>query len=219
MRLAPLFCASVLMLLSAAPLRSQTIDLAAARASGKWHTVNRTASVVDSGGRTMLQFDEVPGGGMFWNSDVDIADGDIDVDIQGHDVYQKSFVGVVFHAASDAVFDVVYVRQFNIRAADSTHHAHAIQYAAYPDASWEKLRADRPGAYEKALPASIDPNAWMHLKLSMRGTELKVFINGASEPAMSVRMLGKSHGGVGLWVGDYSPGRFANLRVTPMRTP
>ena len=185
-----------------------------AAANPEWRTSNRTVTTLDSLGRHIIHLDERPGSGLYWNPTPDFTDGDIEVDLRGRDVYQKSFLGVAFHIESDTALDVVWLRPFNFRAADSTHRAHAVQYAGYPEASWERLRGDFPGKFE--APLAADPSAWIHLHLMLRSRDLKIFIDKASAPVLHVQTTGKrKHGGVGLWVGDFSPGDFANLKIRP----
>jgi hypothetical protein len=44
---------------------------------------------------------------------------------------------------------------------------------------------------------------------------VSVFVNDARTPALVVNELSdRTHGSIGLWVGDGSGGHFANLRVT-----
>ncbi len=178
-----------------------------------WKTVNRHATVVDSGGRKFVRLDEGPSMGLVW-APLDVGDGEIELDVRGRDVLQKSFLGVAFHIASDTVFDAVYLRPFNFRASDSTRHAHAIQYISQPAYPWDRLRSERPGQYEKPVLPEPDPNAWVHLRVVVRGSDVTAFVNGNASPALHVQALGgHTRGGVGLWVGDPSPGDFANLVV------
>ncbi len=178
-----------------------------------WRTVNRHATVVDSGGRKFVRLDEGPSMGLVWTP-LDFSDGEIELDVRGRDVLQKSFLGVAFHVESDTAFDAVYLRQFNFRATDSTRHAHAIQYISQPGYPWDRLRSQRSGQFEKPVLPEPDANAWVHLKVVVRGNDVSAFVNGAASPALHVQGLsGRARGGVGLWVGDPSPGDFANLVV------
>ena len=88
---------------------------------------------------------------------------------------------------SDTAFDAVYLRPFNFRASDSTRHAHAIQYISQPAHPWDRLRSQRSGQYEKPVLPEPDPNAWVHLKVVVRGNDVSAFrerhwIAGASRP-------------------------------------
>jgi hypothetical protein len=183
----------------------------------EWKTVNRHSSVVDSGGRRFVRLDEGRGMGLVW-APLPLGDGEIEVDVRGRDVLQRSFLGVAFHIESDTAFDAVYLRPFNFRATDSTRHAHAIQYVAERAYPWDRLRSERPGRYEKPVLPEPDPNAWVHLRVVVRGTDVTAFVNGSASPALRVQALGgRTSGGVGLWVGESSPGDFANLVVRPAK--
>jgi hypothetical protein len=182
-----------------------------------WKTVNRHGSLVDSGGRKFVRLGEGRGMGMVW-APLELGDGEIEVDVRGRDVLQKSFLGVAFHIESDTAFDAVYLRPFNFRAADSTRHAHAIQYISERAYPWDRLRSERPGQFEKPVLPAPDPNAWVHLRVVVRGDDVTAFVNGSTSPALHVQALsGRARGGVGLWVGDPSPGDFANLVVRPAK--
>jgi len=183
----------------------------------EWKTVNRHATVVDSGGRKFVRLDEGASMGLVWTP-LDFADGEIELDVRGRDVLQKSFLGVAFHIESDTAFDAVYLRPFNFRAADSTRHAHAIQYISQPAYPWERLRSQRSGQYEKPVLPEPDPNAWVHVRVVVRGDDVSAFVNRSASPALHVQALsGRARGGVGLWVGDPSPGDFANIVVRQLK--
>lgn len=183
----------------------------------EWKTVGRHSTVVDSAGRKFVRLDEGPSMGLVWTP-VEFTDGEIELDVRGRDVPQKSFLGVAFRIESDTTFDAVYLRPFNFRAADSTRHAHAIQYISQPGYPWERLRSERSGQFEKPVLPEPDPNAWVHLKVVVRGSDVTAFVNGSASPALHVQALsGRTRGGVGLWVGDPSPGDFTNLVVRPTK--
>ncbi len=193
----------------------QRIDLAPA-ASGSWLLFNRGAALVTDGSRRVLTLDERANGGLVWNPALQLADGDIDVDVRGRDILQKSFLGVAFHMASADSFEVLWLRPFNFQGADSARRAHAVQYASYPEFTWQALREQYPGGYESAVPPGIKPNGWVHMHIELRGTHVSLFLNGAASPTLSVESRGdRRGGGVGLWVGDNSPGEFTNLVITP----
>jgi hypothetical protein len=193
-------------------------DIDLASAARTWIAINRHVTVQDSAHSTILHLDDAPGAGMLWTPKIDFSDGEIEVDIRGRDVFQKSFPGIAFRCASEVACDIVYLRPFNYRATDSIRHAHALQYTSYPEYSWERLRADFPGKYETAVVPEPKPDEWTHLRLVMHGTDLQIFVNRAATPSLHVQTLGRrTHGGIGLWVGDLSPGDFANLTISTAR--
>jgi hypothetical protein len=202
-----------------APLAgSGVVDLDQAAPGHNWRVVNGTVPPAVVDGRNVLRFSEAPGGAFAWTAAIQFMDGEIEFDTHGRDVYLKSFVGVVYHVMNDSTFDLVYLRPFNFRATDSVRRAHAVQFTSYPTHSWERLRVEHPGMFEATLVPAPDPDSWVHVRVSVRGDRLQVYVNRASMPALVVRSpAGLKAGGIGLWVGDMSAGDFANLTVGPPR--
>jgi hypothetical protein len=176
---------------------------------------NRGVSRTREGDRDVVRFDQRPGMGELWFPSMQMEDGDLEFDVRGQDVRQRSFVGVSFRMMDDLHFDAIYLRPFNFRAADSSARAHAIQYISIPDFDWRRLRAEHPGVYESALDPAPDPSAWVHVRVHLAGRMVTVFLNGGGSPVLSATMLSdRTVGGLGLWVGECSPGDFANFTVT-----
>jgi hypothetical protein len=197
-----------------APLPDE-YDLPALLQNGKLTSFNRVASVQTSAGKRGIRLDEGAGEGIVWLNDVAFSSGTIDVDLRGQDVFQRSFVGVAFHAADDSTYDAVYFRPFNFHAKDSVRAIHAVQYISHPMWTWQKLREERNAQYEKAIRNAPDPNGWFHARIEVTATDVRVFVNGANEPSLTVRKIStRGSGKLGLWVGDGSGGEFANLRIT-----
>lgn len=205
---------TVAALLQANSLAAQEVIDLSSTTRAPWRPVNRSPSVVSEDGRPILRFEELPGGGMIWNPGLELGEGSIEVDLRGRDVPQRSFLGVAFHIADDEQFEVVWLRPFNFQATDSARHAHAVQYASYPTHTWQALREKHPGMYEAPVPADLQPDQWVHLRIELRPGRVAVYLNGAATPVLDVASLdGPNQGGVGLWVGDQSNGDFASLRI------
>jgi hypothetical protein len=174
---------------------------------------NRTASPLTDGARVGLRLDSAAGHGVAWIVGSDFATGTIEADIRGKDVLQRSFVGIAFAGANDSTYELVYLRPFNFRAADSTRRAHAIQYVADPDYPWPRLRREYPGRYEKPLIPAPDPTAWVHLRLVVSQADVRAYVDGGSAPSLVVeRLRPGARGRIGLWVGTQSDGDFASVR-------
>jgi len=73
------------------------------------------------------------------------AQGTIDVDLLGRGDHERAFLGVTFGATDAHTFEAIYFRPFRFRDADATDRAHAVQYVAWPEHTWEELRARTPG--------------------------------------------------------------------------
>lgn len=91
-----------------------------------------------------------------------------------------------------------------------------MQYVSHPHWTWDKLRAEHPGEYERAVAAAPDGDEWFHVRVVVQRPTVSVYVNGAGTPSLVVHELSDRAGGsLGLWVGNGSGGYFANLRVTP----
>ncbi|MEP6473929.1 MAG: hypothetical protein ABJC74_09420 [Gemmatimonadota bacterium] len=181
-----------------------------------WRVFGRSIKAVTESGQSFVRLGEGKDAGMVWNPALQFSNGDIDVDLRGRDVAQKSFLGIAFHLVSEREFEVVWLRPFNFVGADSAHHVHAIQYASYPDYSWATLRDRHPGDFEAAVPPGILAEDWVHLRLSVRGQLVRIYLDHSLTPSLALqRPGGPATGAIGFWVGDQSPGDFANLVVRP----
>jgi hypothetical protein len=177
---------------------------------------NRNVSPITDGARAGLQLSAGPGEGPAYLDGVALANGTIEVDLRGKDLQEQSFLGIAFHGVDSTTYDAIYFRPFNFRAPDSTRHAHAVQYISQPTNTWQKLRTEQPGVFEKAVNPAPDPNGWFHARIVVAGPQVSVFLDGATNPSLVVtRLSDRGHGRVGLWVGNGSGGDFANLVIKP----
>lgn len=197
----------------------EQLDLTASGRDPRWKIVNRTASVVDAKGKRAVKLSEGPGMGIVWLDGYDFANGVIDIDILGRSQpVQGSFVGIAFRVADAETHDAVYFRPFNFRAADPERRSHAVQYVSHPKWPWQVLRSEHPGEYERAIAPELDGDQWFHARVVVERPKVSVFVNGGTAPCLVVKELSdRTHGSVGLWVGEGSGGYFANLRITRSR--
>lgn len=217
-----LACQLVAALCGTAPMHAQAagdLDVTAVGKDARWKVAGRTTAVRDVKGKHALEISEGPGMGLVWLDGYDFANGTIDVDILGRSrPPQGSFVGVAFRVVDARTHDAVYFRPFNFRAADPAAHSHAVQYVSEPNWGWQRLRTEQPGAYEKAIVPSPDGDEWFHVHIVIARPSVSVYVNNRAEPSLVVNELSdRSHGSVGLWVGEGSGGYFANLRVMRAR--
>jgi hypothetical protein len=93
----------------------------------------------------------------------------------------RAFAGIAYRIAEGGVrFEAVYLRPLNGRKANppSPRDQRAIQYFAYPDWPFDRLRSEYPdGRYEAA--ADIGPDEWIKLKIGIAETAVDVTVNGA----------------------------------------
>ena len=196
----------------------QTIapDLSALAGAQGLQVYNRTLTAFTDGVMKGVRFDAKPGDGIAYLKGIEFANGTIELDIRGKDVQGQSFVGVAFHGVDSTIYDAIYFRPFNFLATDSARLAHAVQYISHPMHTWDRLRNEHPGAYEKPVSPPPDPNGWVHARIVIAGPTVSVFVGEAREPSLVVKRLSERPKGLaGVWVGNGSAGDFANLRIRP----
>lgn len=190
-----------------------------------WTLVNGEATATVDEGMSALRL--APHGGNKKGSNIALAvahgveftTGTIEVDLKGNGEAQASFLGVAFGAGAGdgASYEAVYFRPFNFRAGDAPHRAHAVQYIAWPEHTWEALRTATPGVYESAIDPAPDPARWFHARIEVAPATVRVFVDGSAQPCLAVdRLASATKGSVALWV-DSQQGAFANLKVAPAR--
>jgi len=198
---------------------TDSLDITTVGKDPRWKITGRTASVAEVKGKHALKLSEGPGMGVVWLDGYEFSNGTIEVDMLGRSQpVQGSFLGIAFRVVDGETQDSVYFRPFNFRATDPDRHKHAVQYVSHPTWAWQKLRAEHPDMYEKALDPAPDGDEWFHARVVVERSKVTVFVNGASAPSLTVNELSdRSKGSVGLWVGEGSGGSFANFRVTKSR--
>lgn len=205
--------------LAAAEPTSIMPDLTAVPSGPGWKLISRSAAIIDKDGAKALHLEGKDGTGFVRLENFPFANGVIEFDARGRNVFQQSFVGVAFHGADEKNYDAVYFRPFNFLADDPARRAHAVQYISLPAHPWQKLREQFPGKYEKPVAPAPDPNGWFHVRVAVAWPKVSVFVNDAKEPSLVVDQLSdRKRGWVALWV-DVSGGDFANLKITPAPTP
>lgn len=211
-----LSCAAAL-LAAATVVNAQSFDLARLLADGKLRPVNREVTAL-KGDRPALHVSEANGPGVVWIEGSDFAQGTIELDVRGKDVFQRSFLGVAFHRRDDMTYEAVYLRPFNFRSDDPTRKQHAVQYVSMPDYDWPRLRKEFPEEFENPVDQSIVPTDWVPLRIVVAGQKVQIYVGKVSAPTLEVRKLGTAErGAIGFFTGSGSDGDFANLRVTPAK--
>lgn len=193
-----------------------TLDLTAVGRDVQWRVASRATAVVEIKGKRALELSRARGVGIVWLDGYEFSNGTIDVDLLGRSQPSGgSFLGVAFRVADAGNYDAVYFRPFNFRAADSAQHSHAVQYVSEPRWPWHVLRSQHPGRYEAAVVPEAEGDDWFHARIVVSRPTIRVFVNGATKPTLTVDELSNRSGGaVGIWVGESSGGHFANLVLT-----
>jgi len=194
--------------------RLQAIELDALYKKGKLKSVNREIKIVSSDSGAYLKVLESKKEGILWLPVKEFKNGTIEIEMRGKNIFQRSFIGIAFHGIDDINYDAVYCRPFNFSAKDSVRRIHAVQYISHPNFTWEKLRKERNAFFEKEIINPPDPNDWFIMKLVVDTTNVKAYINNASQPSLIVEKLNnRTSGKIGLFTADSSGGDFKRIEI------
>ena len=178
----------------------QSVDLRGLQDGTGWKGSLNAVKQVEMDGRSAIEFNK-RGQNIVWLDDFAFNEGIIEFDAKGRSgPPQSSFIGVAFRVVDRTNYDAIYFRPFNFRAADPTRKAHAVQYISEPKWTWQTLRKEKAGQFEKPIEPAPDGDAWFHAKVVVAKGQVSVFVNGASAPSLVVNELsGRSGGSLGLW--------------------
>ena len=129
----------------------------------------------------------------------------------------RAFVGLAYRINADAsAYESVYLRPLNGRKLNppAPRDLRAVQYYAYPDWKFDRLRSEYPdGRYEAG--ADIRDAEWTTLRLELDGPRVQVFVN--DQPVLDLKEAKATPvaGDIGLWVDIGTEAWFQNLRVQP----
>jgi hypothetical protein len=198
-------------------------DLSKINDAKAWSVINADCATATEAGKRIARLK--PKGKSNTPSDIglglvqgiEFSEGTLEVDLKGKGKTQASFLGVAFNVADESNFEAIYFRPFNFMRDDQTLRGHAVQYVAWPDHTWEKLRKGKPGMYESAVQPIPNPSGWFHVRIEVTKQKVKVWVDNAKEPCLVVdRLASLEKGKVGLWV-DSKEGAFRDLRITPAK--
>jgi hypothetical protein len=214
------------------PATSTTYDLAVLPEGSTLHSVTATPAVAS--GRTALRVELTDAVTLQGAPHIDYVDmptfvalpaafenGTIEVDILSRlngkgPPDARAFAGIAYRIAGDHErFEAVYVRPLNGSKASPPppRDQRAVQYFAYPEWKYERLREKYPdGRYEAG--ADIGPDEWIHLKIDV-DTQVKVTINGTETLAIADTKGKQAAGSIGLFVDIGTEAFFSNLVLAP----
>jgi hypothetical protein len=129
--------------------------------------------------------------------------------------YARAFAGLAYHISDDyGGFESVYIRPLNGKSLNPPppRDQRAIQYFAYPDWRYQRLRDAYPdGRYEAA--ADILPDQWTNLRLEIDTGLVTVKVDGAVTLVVKEPKLASKTGHVGLFVDIGTEAYFSNLAI------
>lgn len=151
---------------------------------------------------------------------IDFHNGVIEAEVKaglasGAPAFARGFVGLAFRYDGTR-FESFYLRPTNGVADDQVRRNHAVQYAAFPDWRFDRLRRESPERYETA--ADIAPDRWVHMRIEVTGAQAKLYLDHRASPVLIVNDLklgADLRGGVGLWIETATIAHFRNIKVKP----
>ncbi|HEY3340263.1 MAG TPA: hypothetical protein VGK18_17320 [Propionicimonas sp.] len=172
-------------------------------------------------GRPDVDYVDMP---TFLELPLEFEDGSISVDIRAQlNGYwpegARGFAGLAFRIQPGAArFESVYLRPTNGRraGAPSPRDRRAIQYFAYPDWRFERLRTTYPEVYETG--ADIDIDRWTTLRVEVDADRLDAYVDDVLTLAVDPTLIPPRRGRIGLFVDIGTIAWFSNLQVTHAAT-
>ena len=169
--------------------------------------------------RPLGERDGISSKGNIWFRHLLFAEGTIELDLRGKNVFLQSFLGILFHGVDTTHYAVLYFRPFNFRYPDTARRRWSLQYMQIPENNYARLRADHPLLYENSVSPVPDPDDWFHVKITVTRDSLRVFMDHSDTASLQVKLLNEQHTG---WFGLYAdglPGNFANLVIQSRDQP
>ena len=127
----------------------------------------------------------------------------------------RGFIGIAFRINdSNSKFECIYIRPTNGRANIQLRRNRSIQYFSFPDYKFDRLRKEAPGEYESY--ADMGLNEWIKLKILVKDSQAKLFVNESRQPSLIVNDLkhgANSSGAIALWIDVGTEGYFSELKI------
>jgi hypothetical protein len=124
-------------------------------------------------------------------------------------------INIINTPHSNTRYESIHIRPVNARFEDQVRRNHSIQYYSYPDYKFDRLRKESPERYESF--ADMKMNKWISMKIEVKGTQAKLFLDDNMQPSLIVNDLkhgANLSGTIGLWVEVGTEGYFKDLKIT-----
>ncbi|HEX7869172.1 MAG TPA: hypothetical protein VF455_03580 [Chryseobacterium sp.] len=130
--------------------------------------------------------------------------------------FAQGFIGLAFNINKDnSAFESIYLRPKAARSEQQFARNHSVQYYAYPDFKFEKLRQPEfKGQYETYADSGL--NEWISLRIELKNGQAILYVNNQKYPSfiVSERKGKNKSGSIGLWVDIGTIAYFKNLKIT-----
>jgi hypothetical protein len=151
---------------------------------------------------------------------LDFKNGTIEVKVlsrllQNAPEYARGFIGIAFRInETNTQYESIYLRPVNARVEDQVRRNHSIQYYAYPQYKFDRLRKESPERYESY--SDMEMNKWITMRIEVKDKQAKLFLDNKKQPSLIVNDLKHGadlSGAIGLWVEIGTEAYFSDLRV------
>ncbi len=129
----------------------------------------------------------------------------------------QGFIGLAFRISEkDSAFESIYLRPKAGRSESQFGRNHTVQYYAYPNYKFDRLRREGNGEYETY--ADVGLNEWITLRIEVKGEKAELYINNQKYASFIVDKLKGSttNGAIAMWVDIGTIGYFKDLKVTKL---
>lgn len=150
---------------------------------------------------------------------LDFCDGEIELWVASElsaeaPDYARGFIGLTFRIDESDQFESIYLRPTNSLADDQLRRNHSVQYVAFPDYRFDRLRRESPEKYETY--AELELVRWMHMRINVKGQRAVLYLDHSDKPALIVKDLklgSNQRGGVGVWLESGTVAYFRELTI------
>lgn len=142
---------------------------------------------------------------LAYPKNLDFTNGSIELDIASPNG-KNGFVGIAFHIKDSNHYETLYFRP------GSSGTGEAVQYMPKKKPEFDWWDYEAASWQSKAI---LPETAWFHVKVVVKGREMKVYLNDESVPVMTRTDLDPDlpHGSVGFWLGNCPSGAYKNLKI------
>jgi hypothetical protein len=152
-------------------------------------------------------------------TDLNLENGSVEVKVLSRllpnaPAFARGFIGLAYRINADnSAYESIYIRPTNGRAEDQIRRNHSIQYYAYPEYKFDRLRKEFPEQFETYTDMGLDE--WITMRVEFKDKSAKLYLNGQEQPTFLIKeMLGSSKtGSIGLWVEVGTEGFFKELKI------
>jgi len=198
----PQILATVLLLVIAASLQSQTIPFDSTR----WEFDAKESRIEEYLGRQCLRLK----GGLALVKESKFLNGIIEFDIAFSE--ERNFVGTIWRAQDQRNYEEFYFRPHQSGNPDANQYSPVFNGLS----GWQLYYGENFSA-----PVCYRFNEWMHIKIVVAGQQAEVYIMDMETPALFIPELKRvaALGQIGLSAGDFTAVHYANFYFSNLEAP